>query len=121
MVPKIQQQIINGIRANVPAMQLANELNAYAGSGGLYRVRRLVRTEMAMAIDGATKAQYKSAGIPYVKWNAAADACPVCRRIAENNRGYYAIDGAPQVTQDTHPNCLCNKTPVYRLPQGISI
>lgn len=121
MLPQIQQLIINGVKANIPAMQLAEELNAYAGSGGMWRIKRLVRTELAMAIDGAAMAQYKAAGIQYVKWNASANACPKCRGIAEANRGYYSIDDVPAITQDTHPNCLCNKTPVYRLPQGVTV
>jgi len=121
MLPKIQHLIVNGARANVPAMQLANELNAYVGSGGLYRVRRLIRTEMAMAIDKSSTAQYKENGISFVKWNASINACPICAGIARSNMGYYSIDNVPSITADTHPNCLCNKTPVYRLPKGITV
>ena len=118
-LPRAMEIITNGIKARVPAQQLASELNAYIGEGGLYHWRRLVRSEMATAIDRASKAQYKSAGIPYVKWNASANACPKCAAISRRNMGYYTLSAVPSITADTHPNCLCNCTPVYRLPKDV--
>ena len=118
-LPRAMEIITNGIKARVPAQQLASELNAYIGEGGLYHWRRLVRSEMATAIDRASKEQYKSAGIPYVKWNASANACPKCAAISRRNMGYYTLAAVPAITADTHPNCLCNCTPVYRLPKDV--
>lgn len=118
-LPKAMQIIANGIKARVPAQQLAQELQAAVGEGGLYHWRRLVRTEMATAIDRASKAQYKAAEIPYVKWNASRNACPKCAAIASRNMGYYTLAAVPEITADTHPNCLCNCSPVYRLPKDL--
>jgi len=118
-LPRAIEIITNGVKARVPAQQLAGELNAYIGEGGLYHWRRLVRSEMATAIDRASKEQYKTAGIPYVKWNASVNACPKCAAISRRNMGYYTLAAVPAITADTHPNCLCNCTPVYRLPKDV--
>lgn len=120
-LPDAQKIIANGIKAKIPALELAKELQAAVGQGSYYHWSRLVRTEMAIAIDRSSVEQYKAAEIPYIKWNHSRTACPICVGYGTTNLGYYKIGSAPLISEDTHPNCMCNKTPIRRLPRGVEL
>lgn len=120
-LPEIKQTILRGLRDGLSWDQLSRSLYRKYGARGLYQWQRLIRSEMARAIDEATREQYKQSGVKAVKWSAALGRCPICDDIATTNGGYYAIDKAPRVVTDTHPNCLCLILEVWRLPVGITV
>lgn len=119
--PDIKLNIIQAQQALTPWDVTTELLYNKFGRGQLWQWQRLVRSEMAMAIDTATREQYKENGVQAVKWSVSNKACPICLEIGRTNNGYYAIEKAPRVVADTHPNCTCLVIEVYRLPKGIEI
>lgn len=74
-----------------------------------FNARRIVRIESARLIDEVNMTTYKMAGVSYVDWLTEPGACDLCQSIADG--GPYAIDDAPDIPDDSHPNCRCHKTP----------
>ncbi|WP_352404522.1 hypothetical protein [Sporanaerobacter acetigenes] len=77
-------------------------------SGERWYWERLARSESAMAIDRAEKAEYEAEGFFYCEWDAAPDACHICQSL---DGQMWPIDEAPRVVEDTHPHCRCRKKP----------
>ena len=119
---------LNGLPMNKDQVaRLLNErfgaqINPYTGrvEGGLPHWQRLVRTEMKSAIDKSQYERFKQAEIPYVQMSIAQNACEVCQWYANQNDGYYPLEQAPNIPEDTHPNCRCSELPAYSLPRGIN-
>ncbi len=85
----------------------ARSLNKELG-GKRWYWERLARSESAMAIDKATIVEYRAEGFDYVEWSSATDACPICLALEGK---MWRVEEAPQVVEDTHPNCRCRKVP----------
>ena len=119
----VKKIMLNSLKKDPPltAQQTSSLLMRRAGTGALWQWNTLVRTEMSSAIDRTSKETYEEEGVRYVKYSAAPGACDVCRGFASSNNGYYAIEDAPRVTADTHPNCRCLSIPQWNLPKGVTV
>ena len=69
---------------------------------------RLARSESAMAIDMAERAEYEAEGFGYCEWDAAPDACHICSSL---HGSMWPVGEAPLVVVDTHPHCRCRVLP----------
>jgi len=95
--------ISNGVRDGVSAYQIANEMfKAFEDLEGV-NWDRLARTEVALAMNGAKREEWKAEGVKKLFYSPNPDACHICVDL----RGEYEIDKAPRPVEDTHPNCLC--------------
>lgn len=74
-----------------------------------YQTQRIVRTESARLIDHVNMTTYRMTAVKYVAWVNEPGACNLCQGLADG--GPYAIDDAPSIPDDSHPNCRCHKTP----------
>ncbi|WP_056942509.1 hypothetical protein [Secundilactobacillus kimchicus] len=74
-----------------------------------FNARRIVRTESARLIDHVNMTTYRLAGVQYVDWVNEPGACQRCQGLADGSP--YAINDAPDIPDDSHPNCRCHKTP----------
>lgn len=120
LVPQTKQHIVEQLRAGKNWKEIARSLKSKFGVGAQHQWDRLVRTEMARALDQATREQYKAAGIKFIRWSLAANPdCKLCKPIGRHNRGYYRIDKAPLIP--VHPNCRCLKIEIWRLPKGVKV
>lgn len=87
--------------------------------GGISHWQRVVRTEMATAIDKAHHERYQGMGVEWVQISISPTACEICRWYKDQNNGIYPMDEAPDITEDTHPNCRCVFLPYWNLPRGV--
>lgn len=75
------------------------------------RAKTLARTEVINTHANATLNNFEAAGVQNVKvipeWLAAADACPICRALAEKE---YTLKEARGMIP-AHPNCRCAWAP----------
>ncbi|MDB1104623.1 hypothetical protein [Lentilactobacillus parabuchneri] len=74
-----------------------------------FNMRRIVRSESAIAKYKINMATYKQQGYAMVDWITEPGACDKCQSIADD--GPYDIDNAPEVVNDSHPNCRCSVIP----------
>lgn len=74
-----------------------------------FNARRIVRTESSRLIDSVNMSTYMLSGVKYVDWLTEPGACNLCGGIADKSP--YAINDAPTIPDDSHPNCRCHKTP----------
>jgi len=119
-LPNIKKLMVEGLLEGKSLAQIGSNINKIEGTGRIWKRERLIRTEMAAAIDRTSKETYKEQGIEFVRWSAAAGRCIICERIVSKNRGFYRVSEVPSITGDTHPNCRCFTYPVYNLPRGIT-
>jgi len=113
-LPDIKSIILRGLIDEISWQEIAVQLDSQIGVGGLWQWERLVRSEMAMAIDRAQVDRYRGLGVKYVKWSARPNRCRICNGF---HGRIFRIDKAPLITQDTHPNCACQKNPLFNLPR----
>lgn len=75
-----------------------------------YATERLARTEMARVQFEAEKRSIIDNDYKYVQWFAEAQACKICREIADQDtewgRGVYKVKEVPDIP--VHPNCMCS-------------
>lgn len=71
--------------------------------------QRLIRTESARLVDSVNMSTYRMQGVKLVAWINEPGACNLCQGLADG--GPYAIDDAPLIPGDSHPNCRCSKIP----------
>ena len=116
----IKEIMNNALLKGVPWNATAELLNDRFGERGLWHWQRLVRTEMAGAIDKAHYEQYKDMDIQYVRISTALNACEICDFYLNFNDGYYPIEESPNIPEDTHPNCRCLMECVFNLPKHVS-
>jgi len=57
--------------------------------------------------------------VEWVQISVSPTACPICQWYASQNKGIYPMDEAPDITEDTHPNCRCTFIPYWNLPRGV--
>ncbi|WP_047021000.1 hypothetical protein [Levilactobacillus brevis] len=74
-----------------------------------FNARRIVRTESARLKDEVNMVTYRMKGVTKVDWVCEPGACLKCQGIEE--LGPYPINGAPDIPDDSHPNCRCSKIP----------
>lgn len=109
-VPRIKQIIVQGVQEQIPYDLIADRLRDEMQFGKRWDWIRLVRTEMAQAMDKSTMEQYEANGVPYVRWSAsrAGNTCEIC---LDYNGNIYALEDAPDLP---HPQCRCVKLPTFR-------
>ncbi len=74
-----------------------------------FNARRIVRTESARIKDEANMATYRMKDVKQVDWVCEPGACQKCQGIEEGSP--YWINDAPDIPDDSHPNCRCSKIP----------
>ncbi len=97
-----------------------DESTGLVRGGGISHWQRVVRTEMATAIDKAHHDRYLGMGGQFVKMSVSPTACPICLWYRQQNGGIYPMDQAPDITEDTHPNCRCTFVILWSVPRGIN-
>lgn len=128
-LPGLKRDMVRMAREGIPHNTVARELRKKYGAK-LYHWERLVRSEMATAIDKTSTRRYKELGVEFEQWSLGNGACPICSGIrntanvldsGDPDRGFVEVVGVwrigdgPSVTGDTHPNCRCFKTPLFRI------
>lgn len=75
-----------------------------------YAAERLARTEVARVQFEAQKKSFVDNNYKYVQWFAEAQACKICREIADKDNnwgsGIYKVRDVPDIP--VHPNCMCS-------------
>ena len=70
---------------------------------------RIVRTEIAHAINQSQLDTYRSHGVKNVKWSAAIESDRTCSLCKEYDGKIFEIDKCPVIL---HPNCRCTMLPI---------
>lgn len=128
-IPMIRTDVVGWLTQDEPLSwtEIASGLNSKYGQGDLWRWQRLIRTEMAQATNRAIMEQYNSEEVPFIRWDAAHGHCPICGAIQDSTgiwadkgtRGYYKFDSAPNIWDNTHPNCRCLQNPIFDPPREV--
>ncbi|CAI2679813.1 hypothetical protein [Apilactobacillus apinorum] len=74
-----------------------------------YNAQRLIRTESSRLVNIVNKITYRTSNITTVDLHHEPSACDYC--VDLSNQGPWSIDDAPEIPQDTHPNCYCYLIP----------
>lgn len=105
----ISTGIIRGENPTKMARYIVNQVSDKF-SNARYAAERLARTETSRVQFMAQKRSITDNGYKYVEWIAEAQACKVCREIADQDsdegRGIYKVRDVPDIP--VHPNCLCS-------------
>lgn len=113
-------KIARDINRSIGMTEIAQADGRVVGAG--FHWKRLVRSELANGYDKATMATYQQTkDVVAIKYSAALNRCPICAGHQSFNRGFYSLDGSPDITGDTHPFCRCSKYPVYNLPRNVTV
>ena len=82
------------------------------GRGAFYKVERLLRSEATKIYDELNNNWMQSLGEVVIgeEFVNEETACELCQDLA----GIYPVGEAPALVEDTHPNCNCRITPVFR-------
>jgi len=99
--------------------EMVKELSATFKRTQPYVFKRIIRTEMVGAADKETYERYKEMGAGYTQISISPDACPICKGYKAYNKGYYILTQAPDIPEDTHPNCRCSFLAAWNLPKGV--
>ena len=97
---------------NLSVPQMRKELENLIGKGTQWKYNRLIRSEVALAIDNATVAESRLNGINYVQWLTALNPCKVCRQYRSK---IWKTGENPRPVYSTHPHCFCLIRPKLRL------
>lgn len=123
MVADVQKIVNHAMKRGIDAQDIANLLVKHNSPGQFkpgqsiadriqqsqFNMRRIVRSESAIAKYKINMATYKQQGYSMVDWITEPGACDKCQSIADD--GPYDIDNAPEVVNDSHPNCRCSVIP----------
>ena len=110
----ISTGIIRGENPTKMARYIVNQVSDKF-SNARYAAERLARTETSRVQFMAQKRSITDNGYKYVEWIAEAQACKVCREIADQDsdegRGIYKVRDVPDIP--VHPNCMCSIAAYY--------
>ena len=82
------------------------------GEGQSWYWNRIARTESALAVNGALRANAVQFKVPYVEWDAASTACEICMQFQGKQ---WKTGENPWPVNDTHPHCTTKSTKIYTL------
>ena len=99
-------------------MDVARYLHKEIGEGHLWYWLRLVRSELALAINESFDAQAKQMGVKYEEWRAQSNCCQLCSAF---DGGVWERGSGPKPVENSHPNCYCIRVPHFKVPAGKSI
>lgn len=94
------------------ALQIAQWLHLNVGEGQSWWWLRTVRSEMQLQLNAAYNRMADTAGVPYDRWVAFPNCCDICAGL---NGQIWKRDEGPQPVTDTHPNCRCEREPVWNV------
>jgi hypothetical protein len=128
-LPALRRDMVAMAKEGIPHTTIARRIRDQYGEK-LYHWQRLVRTEMAIAINKTAIERYEELGGKWVKWSLGSNACEICTGFAATANaletgnperpiivlyGVWPIDSAPSVPEVTHPNCRCSWTILFRI------
>ncbi len=99
-------------------MDVARYLHKQISEGDLWYWLRLVRSELALAINESFDAQAQQMGVLYEEWQAQSNCCMICSAF---DGGVWQQGSGPRPVSETHPNCYCIRIPHFKVPSGKSI
>lgn len=116
-LPDIMRIVNEGLVRENPLSwsEIATQLKQQIGIKGRYHWERIVRTEMAKAIEAANDRQAKAMGVPFQKWSASVLSNNICDQCAALNGNIYPTGEAP--ARPVHPNCRCTLIPTWEKPK----
>lgn len=77
-IGKVKQILLEMLGQGKGTMDVARYLHKEIGEGDLWYWLRLVRSEMALAINASFRAQGEAMGLKYEQWRAQSNCCAVC-------------------------------------------
>lgn len=101
--PGIKQTAIGTYPANTIAHQLKEYFSSFKSHAAM-----IARTETGRCYYEGETQTYRSAGVQYMKYLGAPDACELCQPYIGQ---FFAIGTEPP--QPIHPYCRCNYAPYY--------
>ncbi|ADL08038.1 minor capsid protein [Thermosediminibacter oceani] len=111
LVKNLRKNLEDGMIQGKSIDKLSKDIAQTMGSGA-YEAKRIINTEMARCMTQAQKEVYKSSGVVQkVLFSATLD--DRTSQICQNLDGkYFDLDDAPNIPEDTHPNCRSTLVPV---------
>lgn len=103
-VVNLMQKTINDfLKGNININQIKNIIGKQFNNNA-FQVNRLVKTEVARAVNSAFDEMCKATGVKKVKYNSVLEknTCPICESRHGN---IYKVEEKPELP--SHPQCVC--------------
>jgi len=112
----LNRDILRELTGDAHPLKVARLLHRSVGEGNAWWWLRFARSESALAANAAFMDSAQAYQVPYQRWSAAPNACPICQQFTGN---VWPVGSGPEPVEDSHPNCLCVLVPVYVTPKPI--
>ena len=114
-IGKVKQILMQMLGQGKGTMDVARYLHREIGEGDLWYWLRLVRSEIALAVNAAFRAQGEAMGLKYEQWRAQSNCCAIC---AAFDGQVWEFGAGPEPVASTHPNCYCVRVGYFTQPPG---